>query len=695
MSGAAQLLPSSRQPRGDRPRHCPAEEYAAFVASCSRSLDKRTRLLQRHRRFVLHFPELTDWFDQPLRQRLGWRNQDIQRQRRAPAAGFDITAGWINYNARDYLLYLAFTGRLRLDWGWLLGIGVLKPWWITDDLGLPLTTEIEQLRQRSSELGHDPNGSNYRVAWAAVRLVLHRGDPDLRAVTTDDVEAMRNTIRCLDQIPGLDDVLDPRRLATTKNAWGTSVFRTGIALFHAGITNDLPARVADKPRPALSSKPRIAAVIDRYLIERALGVRPASMASTHGAMRRLGIWLEEQRPAVDSLGQLSRADLIDFMIWLQHQRKIKHPEQPLSDVYRRSIVSEVTVFFRHVAHAEWADVPTRPVLLHTDIPRNVQRIPRYIPAHQLEPIMTAIRELDCPLQRCALLVARWSGARRSEIRRLHLDCLDTYPDGTDRLRLAAGKSLHERSVPIHPEAAEAIRHLLERRRHQNDRGLYDRDMGRQVRYLFLHNGRLATVDYLFAAPLGRISDELGILNGEGKPAIHAHRFRHTLGTQMAEKGARIQTIMSILGHASAGMSMIYTNISDPVVLADYKAVLQPGAIVAGPLAETLRRGELDETAINWLTTNFYKTELELGRCLRLPQEGPCECDLYLSCPKFVTTPQYVPRLQERLRTEQALASDAAERGWPREVERHRCTADRIRSLLAELERTEDNGPAAR
>ena len=53
--------------------------------------------------------------------------------------------------------------------------------------------------------------------------------------------------------------------------------------------------------------------------------------------------------------------------------------------------------------------------------------------------MERIRALECPLQRCALLTARWSGARRTEIRKLHLDCLDAYPDGTPRLRLAAGK----------------------------------------------------------------------------------------------------------------------------------------------------------------------------------------------------------------------------------------------------------------
>jgi len=38
-----------------------------------------------------------------LRQRLGWRNNTTQSRRRGPGPDFDATAGWINYNARDYL----------------------------------------------------------------------------------------------------------------------------------------------------------------------------------------------------------------------------------------------------------------------------------------------------------------------------------------------------------------------------------------------------------------------------------------------------------------------------------------------------------------------------------------------------------------------------------------------------------------
>ena len=107
--------------------------------------------------------------------------------------------------------------------------------------------------------------------------------------------------------------------------------------------------------------------------------------------------------------------------------------------------------------------------------------------------------------------------------------------------------------------------------------------------------------------------------------------------------------MKILGHDSVNMTIVYAYISDVEVRKDYDAVLGPGAAIAGPSAELLRSGNLSEADVHWLKTNFFKTELELGHCLRLPQEGPCECDLYLNCAKFVTTREYAPRLRHRRR----------------------------------------------
>jgi hypothetical protein len=141
------------------------------------------------------------------------------------------------------------------------------------------------------------------------------------------------------------------------------------------------------------------------------------------------------------------------------------------------------------------------------------------------------------------------------------------------------------------------------------------------------------------------------------------------------------------------MSMVYLGISDEEVRQDYQSVLGPDALIAGPGAKLVQSGELAESEIRWIRDHYYQTELELGRCLRLPQEGPCECDLYLTCAKFVTSPAYAPRLRRRHRIEQELVEDARQHGWQREVERHQCTIRRLEQLLTELGEAID-GPEA-
>lgn len=88
-----------------------------------------------------------------------------------------------------------------------------------------------------------------------------------------------------------------------------------------------------------------------------------------------------------------------------------------------------------------------------------------------------------------MLTIRWSGARREEIGRLSLECLDCYPDGTARLHFPAGKTKRERIVPLN-EAAVVIQEV------------------------------------------------------------------QALRKQLAEKGAKLHTIMAVLGHASPHMTMV-------------------------------------------------------------------------------------------------------------------------------------------
>jgi integrase len=402
-------------------------------------------------------------------------------------------------------------------------------------------------------------------------------------------------------------------------------------------------------------------------------------------------WLADAHPELTSLAELTRGHIERYLTHL-HERINPRNGKPLAARTRYSYISPLLQFLRETSQWGWDDVPARPLLGRSDLPKLPSRLPRFIPRDELSRLMTAIEGLENPYQRTALLLVRWSGARRGEVQRLTLDCLDAYPDGYPRLRIPVGKTYTERMIPLHPQAADALRDLITKAKAEAAAARYDTWAHQPVRWVFMHRGRPMGKNYLFSAPLKVACHATGLLDDRGRPTVSAHRFRHTVGTQLAEGGAQIQTIMAILGHRNAQMSAIYSQISDPVLKEQYEKIIAAGGQLVGPAAEALLADRLDAATINWLKTNFFKTELELGHCLRTPAEGPCECDLYLRCSKFFTTSEYAPRLRIRLAREQQLAQDAVERGWPREVERHNAIADRLRSLLADLGESTEPDP---
>ncbi|MFJ5695104.1 tyrosine-type recombinase/integrase [Arthrobacter sp. NPDC093125] len=399
-------------------------------------------------------------------------------------------------------------------------------------------------------------------------------------------------------------------------------------------------------------------------------------------------WLGREHPHITSLGDLDRTLVEDYLRWLPTYVS-QTTGQPLQATTRKHEINAIGTFCRDTGIWGWEDVPGRPLLTSRDAPRNPETIPRYVPQHELDALMEAINGLTDPLQRTALLLLCWSGARRDEIRRLTCSSLDTYASGHPRLRVPVGKGHTERLIPLHPDAAAALQEAIEKAKTRKAGIRHDPTTGRLEEHVFVRKGRLLSSATLFDDAFDKASTAAGLVDNDGTRTVSAHRLRHTLGTQLVEGGARIQTIMTILGHKSASMSMIYSRISDPEVRKQYEDALASGHRIAGPAAEALMNGRLDDQSIHWLQTNFLKTELELGHCLRLPAEGPCECELMLSCPKFLTTSEYAPRLQARLQREEELVIDAEVRGWPREVERHRATQRRITQLLRDLN---ESGP---
>jgi integrase len=651
------------------PHHAGLEEYASYLQTFSTTRSRYPDELQRAKRFIRRYPDLKTWFAAPLVERVGRAYGEAENQ----------VSDRINYDARRYVLFLAASGRMTLDWDWLLAVEMLHPGRVYERLGTPLGDS--DLIKQAQALGYrTPEAA---LMWSVGRLCLHTGVNHYSALKEEQILATRDVIRAFGLHPDIGLFYGSvERYQECAYRYLSYIYTLQVVLYHLGQIKMEPCRSSPRAAPVrLPIPPRMQTVITRFLAQRRQGEEASSVAKEALALRLLTEWLTTTYPHIVSFAELTHDHLLAFSEAL-HEFVSERTKRPYSAAHKRGIMSCLNIFFRLVIEWEWEDVPDRPLLLQGDIPKRPHRIPRYIPEDELERLMTAIRALDDKFQRTALLIARWSGARRGEIARLSFDCLDTYPDGTPRLHIPIGKTKRERVVPLHEEAADAIR-LLQAEQQQG-RSFPDQHTGLLRRYLFVHRGQRLKTEALFENPLEKACRQAGLVDDTGKPLITAHRFRHTVGTQLAERGARLHTIMRVLGHESPNMSMVYATISDKEVLKDYQMVLAPGAVLAGPSTHAVRNGILSQDAVEWLKTNFFKTELELGRCLRLPEEGPCECDLYLTCSKFVTTPAYAPRLRRRRRIEYELIEDAQRKGWMREVERHRCTVQRLERLLTDL-----------
>ncbi|MEV8133523.1 tyrosine-type recombinase/integrase [Pseudarthrobacter oxydans] len=676
-------------------RHATEAEYDAWVKAFIPHYAARYERMASYRRFVQAWPDLEDWFRAPLLVRAGFTGGPLR------ATGRTAT-----FDASGYLVYLALVHGVGLGYEFLFVRKYARLFSIqAGGKGLGVNLDLFEAHvTKLDELGYIPESARSNLTWAIGRLLLHRGDPDITAITAGDLLDMAEQIRTFGQREDFAQLRaalyqrSPGQM-TGENA-GERFTRAHLAKVHC--LHVLLFNIGQVTRPPTSGTrrrksweenllpepcpPRIRAVIERYLSTRleAQFDRPQTVRIAREGLRRFVNWLGREHPDITSLAQLDRALVEEYLRWLPTYTS-QTTGQPLQVTTRKHEINAIGAFCRDTGMWGWDDVPGGPLLTTRDAPRRQETIPRYLPRHELDSLMAAIEGLTDLLQRTALLLLRWSGARRDEIRRLTWDCLDAYASGHPRLRIPVGKGHSERLIPLHADAAMALQEAINQAKAMKAVARRDPTTGRLENYIFVRKGKLLSSATLFDDAFEKACAAAGLVDSKGTRTVSAHRLRHTLGTQLAEGGARIQTIMTILGHKSAAMSMIYSRISDPVVRRQYEEALASGNQMAGPAAEALMNGTLDHESVHWLQTNFLKTELELGHCLRLPAEGPCECDLMLSCPKFLTTSEYVPRLRERLDREEELVADAEVRGWPREMERHQATQRRIRKLLQDLE----------
>lgn len=211
--------------------------------------------------------------------------------------------------------------------------------------------------------------------------------------------------------------------------------------------------------------------------------------------------------------------------------------------------------------------PQRPIRRAIRV-KTVQRVPRPMDEDQISKLLDSLK---LRRDKAMLLLMLHGGLRPGEVLSLHLEDLQygrrrvIIRYRTDHPKRARTKSRIERIVDLLvPETLQAV----------SDYVMFERPKDSDSPYVFLVGGRgkrrREPLGYHALAKLfERHCERLGIRN----PWVTPHALRHTHATRMWEKGMRELTLQKRLGHASPESTRIYTAVSDPQMVEEYRRAL--------------------------------------------------------------------------------------------------------------------------
>jgi integrase len=146
------------------------------------------------------------------------------------------------------------------------------------------------------------------------------------------------------------------------------------------------------------------------------------------------------------------------------------------------------------------------------------------------------------------------------------------------LIVRATKNKRERLVPVTQEAMLALSNYLR----------LERPKALTHDFIFVNLGRRG-----FGQPF-RYRSWVAICaearKAAGTPRVHAHAFRHTFATNMAEGGMPLDTLQRVLGHRHIDTVMIYNEVRQGRVYREYQETMAVHQ-AARRLSEQVRRGE--------------------------------------------------------------------------------------------------------
>jgi integrase len=344
-------------------------------------------------------------------------------------------------------------------------------------------------------------------------------------------------------------------------------------------------------------------------------------------------------------------------------------------------LSSVRAFLRDVHQFEWAHgLPASSTIYPQDMPREKRSLPERAVSEfvmsqiEAEPNIAKMANLD---YRLILELMIRCGLRISDAMGLKLDCLVADGDANPYLHYYNHKMRRDAYIPVDEGTAERLRGQQLRVHSRYESGsatvLFPAYKSNPDGVKALQTGGFRRHFTKWLAAIA-VSDELG------RPVrITPHQFRHTFGTRLINRDVPQHIVQQLLDHTSAEMTSHYARLHDKTVRDSWEKARKINA-----------RGEevtLEEdhplADAQWTRAGLDRAKQTLpnGYC-GMPVQSACEhANPCLTCPLFITTPEFLPQHEAQLRTTLELIDVSKSKGHGRIVEKNEEIVENLTRII--------------
>jgi hypothetical protein len=167
-----------------------------------------------------------------------------------------------------------------------------------------------------------------------------------------------------------------------------------------------------------------------------------------------------------------------------------------------------------------------------------------------------------------------------------------------------------------------------------------------------------------------------------------HQFRHTLGPRLINADVPQHVVQELLDHMSAAMTAVYARLHARTVRAHWeRAVVTVNA--NGELVQLDESDPLSNAAWTRISLGRAKQTLPNGYC-GLPLVRDCEhANPCLTCPMFLTTPEFLPQHHNQRRRTLTIIENARTAGHGRIAEKNTKILDNLNKIIDACESCDD------